>query len=741
VLPVPVRGQRWLLVAVSGGCFGLPFVMLGGEAVLGRAGLAPWPLFFFMWPPLLVAWLWAVLGLPGMVWVELAAYFLVEAVGLRLAASASPVDVLGALAGLATLPVLGVLYSRWAVAAAGALLAVACEIYCIARLAEALPPEVAVGLASGYALLFAALGVVHAVVAGLLRRREDDLIEARRHVEEQDRLFRLLADNAADVIALHDVDGRILYVSPSCRAQLGYEPEELIGGTLLDTCHVSDAPALRSGLDFARAGRPSRVTCRLRTRAGGHTWYDVQIRPIPDPTGGPAQVQSSARDISERKAVEEQLTRQALHDALTGLPNRACFQDQVRRALAHPRPVRPAVLFIDLDDFKRVNDSLGHEAGDELLRRCGERMAGVVDGGDTLARLGGDEFAVLMEGVASEAAASALAERIGRALRAPLCIEGADLYVTASIGLALTTSQRSTAEDLLRDADVAMYQAKSHGKAQYSVFEPSLNAGALARLQTEVELREALAHGELRLHYQPIIDLDTGAVRGFEALVRWQHPTRGLVLPGEFIPAAEANGLIVPMGRWVLAEACRQAREWQGRHAADPPLLMSVNVSARQIQAAGFAADVEAVLAETGVDPRALQLEITETALLSDDPAVTGMLAAFRAHGIRLAIDDFGLGYASMGYLGRLAVDELKIDRSFVHRLGRDAEGTAIVRSLLRLARDLSLSVSGEGIETEEQWELLRHQRCRHGQGFFFSRPMPPDAAGDYLARSLAQSA
>lgn len=734
--PLPPWAGHPLLLAVSLLSLPLPLFFLLAWVLAPAARLAPWPLSLLSWPPLALAWAWVRRGWPNPGWAELGAASLTATLFLWLVGPGVPALAALALTGLALLPGVGVLQRRPAAALVGALWAVGAALAWLAGPGAVLTAGLPAALAVGTGLVFAALGAVQTAAARALARGERELAETRRRVEEGERLFRLLADNSADVIALHDLDGRILYISPSCRSQFGQEPEEVVGANLLDLCHGADAAALRSSLALAGAGRPSRVSCRLLHDQGGYTWYDLQVRPIADPDGGSAYVQSSARDIGERKAIEEQLQYQALHDGLTGLPNRACFSEQVQAALDLPGPGRPTVLFIDIDDFKRINDSLGHGAGDALLRHCAERMAAVMGGRGTLARLGGDEFAVLTTGSGGEAEAAALAEDIERALRAPLRLEGAELVVTASIGLATGLPGAATVEELLRDADVAMYQAKAHGKGHHQVFEPRLHRGAVTRLQTEAELRAALAGGGLRLHYQPIVDLETGGVRGFEALVRWQHPTRGLLPPGEFVPAAEANGLILPLGRWVLEEACRQARRWQGRQGVGEHLLMSINVSARQLLAPGFAEEVEGVLAATGVDPRSLQLEITETALLAENAAVLAMLAGFRRRGIRLAIDDFGLGYASMEYLGRLTVDELKIDRSFVARLGRDAGGTAIVRSLLRLARDLSLTVSGEGIETEEQWAMLRNQHCQHGQGFYFARPMSAEGVEEYLARS-----
>lgn len=733
--------QRWMLLGATAVCAVVPFAALVLESLAGPSavGMAPWWQFLAIWPPFLPAWAWVWLGWRGAAWAETVTYFLVCAAGLVLADTVSPYQAMAATAALFILPLVGVFYRDWKLSLLGTVLAVGFSAFWMRHFAAGPLADAALAIGYVYGVLMSAVGLMDCLAAYLLAERERQLVAAGRRAQEQERLFRLLADNSADVVGLHELDGRILYISPSCQPQTGYRQEELIGESPWTACHPDDVQHLRAAFESARAGQSARVSCRIQAKAGLWVWFEIQTRPIFGTDGLPVQVQAAARDISERKAFEEQLAHQAFHDALTGLPNRALFQERVRHALAlaDRRRNRLGVLFVDLDNFKRVNDSLGHSAGDQLLALLGQRLARLVRPADTVARLGGDEFAVLLENVRGEQDAVKLAERIEAALRAPFPVEGRELYVTASIGIVTAARRRALAEELLRDADTAMYLAKSRGKAQHRVYEPGLNAAVATRLQTEGELRQALERGELRLHYQPIVHIDGGAVAGFEALLRWQHPERGLVAPGEFIPAAEDSGLIVPIGRWVLHEAARQAQQWQARHPLTPPLMMSVNVSPLQLQHPGFAEDVDAVLRETGVDPATLQLEITESAFLGEDPGIAELLAGFRARGIRLAIDDFGIGYSSMGYLKSFPVDTLKIDRSFIDRLGRDPEDTAIVRSLVSLARELGLCVSGEGIETQEQWDLLRHQNCEQGQGFYFARPLPADAADAYLENTL----
>jgi diguanylate cyclase (GGDEF)-like protein len=449
-----------------------------------------------------------------------------------------------------------------------------------------------------------------------------------------------------------------------------------------------------------------------------------------------ATIEQQSEEISQFPRRLDELARQAFRDPLTGLPNRALFIDRLSHALTRRERRREhvAVLFLDLDRFKVINDSLGHGVGDQLLVALSQRLAGCLRPEDTIARLGGDEFAVLLEDVTDASAAVAVAERLGGELTRPFSFEGRELFITASVGIALTTALRTTPEDLIRDADLAMYHAKARGKARCEVFDHSLSQPAQERMRLELDLRNAIARGDFALHYQPVVSLDTGRIAEVEALVRWRHRERGLLFPAEFIALTEETGLIVSLGRFILREACRQLREWQAATPAMGPLSMSVNLSARQLQQSDLVEDVAAALAESGIDPAALRLEITETAVMHDAPATLTRLEALRRLGVRLAIDDFGTGYSSLGYLKRFPVDTLKIDRSFVKGLGRDAEDSAIVRAVITVARSLGLSVTAEGIETDEQLAQLRALGCDRGQGYYFARP----TAGDGIARLIA---
>jgi diguanylate cyclase (GGDEF)-like protein len=433
------------------------------------------------------------------------------------------------------------------------------------------------------------------------------------------------------------------------------------------------------------------------------------------------------RDITEQKTLEEQLRRQAFHDDLTGLPNRALFTDRLEHAIAflgrHSAPI--AVLFIDLDDFKTVNDSLGHEAGDRLLVEAGKRIERCVRSVDTVARLGGDEFAVLLEDVDPDAPAD-VASRILAALREPVRVHRRQLTIGASIGIATAHSPKQRVSDLLRNADLAMYSAKDHGKGRFEVFRPKLQRAATTRLRLKADLERALDDGQFKLRYQPLIDLARGEVVGMEALLRWHHPARGEVLPGEFITLAEESGLILTLGRWVLHEACRQATVWQADGLTTEPIGMSVNVSARQLEDPALANDVSAALEESGLDPELLTLEITESVLMHDTELTQQSLHRLKALGVRLVIDDFGTGYSSLSYLRRFPIDGIKIDRSFIDAIDTDREEADLVGSIITLSHRLKLETVAEGVERWSQLARLRSLGANVGQGYYMAVPLTP---------------
>jgi diguanylate cyclase (GGDEF)-like protein len=441
------------------------------------------------------------------------------------------------------------------------------------------------------------------------------------------------------------------------------------------------------------------------------------------------------RDVRERKALEDQLRHRAFHDELTGLANRALFEDRLTHALARARrhDGRVAVLFFDLDDFKPVNDALGHAAGDTLLKEVALRMAECLRASDTGARVGGDEFAVLLEDPTVPDDIDDVAGRLLEAIGRPLVVNERELFPSASIGVAVDEGGTATATDLLRDADVAMYAAKRSGKGRVARFEPTMRTMAVDRLHLRADLERAVERDELTLLYQPIVQLDTGDVISVEALARWQHPLRGLLEPGSFIPLAEESGLIVPIGRHLLRRACREAVGWRDAAALPSEVSVSVNLSARQLQHPDLVADVRSALADSGLSPTRLLLEVTENVLIDDAAVAVEQLEALRALGVRIALDDFGTGYSSLSYVRRFPLDELKIDRSFVDRIAQADGDSALVSTIATLAEQLGLRLVAEGVEREEQAAALRVLQCELAQGFLFARPLESEAVAALL--------
>ena len=444
-----------------------------------------------------------------------------------------------------------------------------------------------------------------------------------------------------------------------------------------------------------------------------------------------------AQEIAARKAAEDQLHHDAIHDALTGLPNRALFLDRLTHAIAIARRRKDylyAVLIIDIDNFKIVNDSLGHSVGDQLLVSLGMRLIECIRPGDAVVRLGGDEFGILLEDITGMGNATGVAERIERSLASPFLIEGSEIFTTASIGIALSTAGYETPEEVLRDADIAMYQAKAGGRSRYRVFEPGMHERAVERLRLETDLRRAVERKEFEVHYQPIFDLGSNSLIGYEALVRWHHPQFGFISPADFIPVAEETGIIVSIDRVVLREACRQLREWQHSVPGAASTFVSVNLSNKQMAQPDLVDYVMKVLKETDLRAACLKLEVTENVIIENPEATAEMLRHLRSLGVQIYIDDFGTGYSSLSYLHRLPIDGFKIDRSFIRRMGPQGENQEIVRTILVLARDLRIHVIAEGIETREQLELIRTMQCEYGQGFLFSKPVESAQARTYLS-------
>lgn len=568
--------------------------------------------------------------------------------------------------------------------------------------------------------------------------------QAEAALQASERRFRALVANASDVIAIVSSEAALLYLSPSAAAVWGYEPEALASSSLWDLIHADDLLRARGFLAQAPSHVGETATCELRLRYADGEWHPQEVissdRRADLAVGG---IVLTCRDITERKAFEDQLTHQAFYDALTGLPNRALFVDRLTHALSARRRRKKAtgVIFIDLDNFKVINDSLGHGAGDEMLRTAARRMQVCLRGGDTLARLGGDEFTVLLPEILDIDEAQRVAQRISQEFQTSIRVQGHDVFVTASLGVAISSEAERAPGDLLQAADIAMYQAKASGKGQCAVFNRGMTDQALERLELEGELREALTQGHLRVHYQPIVQLETGQIREVEALVRWEHPTRGLIAPAKFIPLAEETGLILPLGLWVLEEACRQAQTWQMQYRLRKPLIVGVNLSARQFQHPGLVAEVAQALVKTGLPATSLKLEITESMMMVNAETAIETLYALKALGVRLAVDDFGTGYSSMAYLSSFPLDTLKIDRSFVQHLGRQTQSAAIVRAIITLAKALNLQVVSEGIETAEQRALLQTYRCDQGQGYLFSRPVPSAALDTLLTAQFSSAA
>jgi diguanylate cyclase (GGDEF)-like protein/PAS domain S-box-containing protein len=573
----------------------------------------------------------------------------------------------------------------------------------------------------------------------LTDRHETDAIIAAtaQKLAAAEDIFRAVAEYTSDLVCLHEPDGTFTYVSPSVKRLLDLDANAVVGSHPVDLAHSDTLSALEQALqDTSRRGaEPTRFRQRLRHRDGSYRWFETSITPIRDTDGALHQLQSSSRDIAKQRETEQSLLKNAFHDELTGLPNKALLIDRMTQAFAaSERTQQPiGVLLIDLDGFKTTNDTLGHEIGITTLTRVAERLTAIVRPGDTLARIDSDEFVMLCAGTDGARGATVVARRIIDAFEQPFVLDGREVYLGVSVGIATAVGDNDPTR-VLDNADTAMFEAKREGRGRFAIHNAADQNLALERLSTEEALRRAVENNELRLHYQPELDLNSNYIVGFEALVRWQRPGGQLILPDDFIPLAEESGLIVDIGKWVIGEACRQAATWRVHRTPDQePVRIWVNLSARQLGDPELLNYVQSAIDDAGITTDEICLEITESALMGDAETATEQLDELRRLGISLGIDDFGIGWSQFGYLQRLPLDVLKIDRSFVSGLGAEKSATTIVAAIIDLAHALGLIVIAEGVETRQQLDVLTELDCDQALGFYFSQPQSPEAFDEVL--------
>ncbi|WP_052055653.1 PAS domain S-box protein [Myxosarcina sp. GI1] len=561
--------------------------------------------------------------------------------------------------------------------------------------------------------------------------------QAETDLRESEARYRLVTENMNDLVCLHELKGSYLYVSPSCQTLLGYSPEEMLGKDPYSFFHPEDGDRIYQEHSDAIKGNPQPVTYRMRHKTGSYIWFETLTKPIKDDSGQVIRLQTTSRDVSERVRAQHQLKHEALHDTLTGLPNRTLLMERLELAINRVKRSEQhsfAILFLDLDRFKIINDSLGHLAGDRLLITVAQKLQTILRATDLAARLGGDEFVVLLEDIEGIQEAVNITKRIFAKLQTPLILEGREVYTTPSIGIVLGDSSYRQATDLLRDADIAMYRAKNKGKARYEIFNTEMHVRVLERLHLESDLRKAVEKQEFILYYQQLVDLNTRKLIGFEALIRWQHPTQGLKTPKEFITVAEETGLIAAIDSWALQTACRQLAAWQIAFPNFSNLRVSVNLSSPDLQTKHFLENIDRILQQTDLDGQFLNLEITESMLIDNVDCTITLLKQLQTRGIQISIDDFGTGYSSLSYLHRLPINTLKIDRSFVSAMKEGDKNHQIVKTITALSNQLEIDTIAEGIEIPYQLETLKNLGCKFGQGYLFSQPLSQAEAEALLA-------
>lgn len=565
-----------------------------------------------------------------------------------------------------------------------------------------------------------------------LKISSEEMQEIYEQLRRSETRYALAAQGANDGLWDWDLVAEDIYYSERWMEILGIIPGENCipsRNCWFDLIHPDERESVVAELEAHLAGQIEHFENehRILHSDGEYRWVLIRGQAVTDETGKAVRIAGSLSDITTRKKAEEKLAYDAIHDNLTGLPNRKSLMLRIARSIERKRfspAYNFAVLFIDLDRFKIVNDTLGHQAGDELLQTITEKLCMVVRPSDMVARLGGDEFIVLADNIKDISQVNAIAERILCDLQKPVKIAGQDIYSSASIGIVLSSSVHNTPDEILRDADLAMYRAKVKGKARYEIFDIKMHTGALSALQLEIDLRRAIKNKEFLLYYQPIISVGTENIAGFEVLIRWNHPTRGIVPPNDFIPIAEETGLILPIGTWVIREGCRQMSQWRRKYPSAQNLIISINLSARQLEQSDLIEQITEILEETNLNPRCLKLEITESVVMHNTEHSVKTIGDLREMGIRVSIDDFGTGYSSLSYLHRFPIDTLKIDRSFVNRIGDGGESSEIVQTIIKLASNLGMDVVAEGVETVEQLDFLRDINCGYVQGYYYSRPI-----------------